>query len=361
MDGKSLRKPRIYCDITKYVYKAFEESLRKRDLIALSQAESLAEWHSDRAEPHFENWLNFLMAIYGYDATVHAGIKFYFKESYYVHVTGNVAKLKQFLKHQPLFVRALDIQKELSLSENELESYLCFVGDLESKVVKGVHYYRMHMKDLADSLVVVYRILYEHGSPLHGQDIRERAIKGGWLGVMVNMSPMLVKSEKIIPIGKSGVWVLKEWCFSTATVQVLISKVLKDAGVPLESTEIANRVSLSRPIDNTSIRSFLGLYKKLFVKYADGKFGMRQWRLQLPVAASRPYGRLVPLQKDKVVAETVGILKGCKEPVLLKDLMSLLLKNGYTVPSIYGALNGRKDLFVKGALAGSKGRSISLR
>jgi predicted Zn-ribbon and HTH transcriptional regulator len=101
----------------------------------------------------------------------------------------------------------------------------------------------------------IYVILFEHGKPMHFNEIAEAIKASAFKRKDVTTQAIhneLIKDSRFVLIGR-GIYALKEWGYSKGTVADIITKVLKDAGTPLHRDEIVQRVLKSRRVKETTI------------------------------------------------------------------------------------------------------------
>lgn len=101
----------------------------------------------------------------------------------------------------------------------------------------------------------IYVILKENGKQMHFNEIAD-AIKGSDFKrkdvTTQAIHNELIKDKRFVLIGR-GIYALKEWGYEKGTVSDVISKVLREAGMPLHRDEIVKRVLKSRFVKETTI------------------------------------------------------------------------------------------------------------
>lgn len=101
----------------------------------------------------------------------------------------------------------------------------------------------------------IYVILFEHGKPMHFNEISE-AIKGSSFKrkdvTTQAIHNELIKDDRFVLIGR-GIYALKEWGYKKGTVADIIADVLKKSSEPLHRDEIVKRVLKKRQVKETTI------------------------------------------------------------------------------------------------------------
>lgn len=317
-------------------FAAFEKDISGLPAITLNKVNQILSKYS---KIKCTDYLDFLMAIYGYNHYTYKNKKFYYKIFTAFTIVNKITTLKYLLSGQALFISKNDLQKKLKIHSN-LDFYLEFITDLQVKKYKNTLLYRLPMKCLRSIHCCVYRILHDIGSPIHMSEINIELVKHGKYANIHSHDRHY--SSKIVPIGSSGKWGLREWNINCDSVPKLIEKFLLQINKPVTLTQIFNSLNKIRRIDNKLISSTIRIYKQ-FVQYDDDSWGLKIWKLKKLTKIRNNYHRDSQI-RDEIIKLAVKI---CKEKMLLAIIVKEISKQGYLIPTIYRAIDSRPDLFVK--------------
>jgi len=366
MEGKTIDLMHIYCEAPEDVsaYKAFKEGFKDRRLLTLVRVEKGFPGCCMKDQPYYKNWLDFLMVVFGYEAAEYEKAPLYYRDYIYADIMSRVARLRHFLRNQSCYTSGLVIMKTLCMTAEEFTFFLGFMEGLEETTIKGVRCYRLVVKELIGTSVVIHRVLYEHGSPMHIKDINEAMDKMGWDRHVYPIGFILKRAKNLRAIGKSGMWALKSWGMDTSNIWEILERVLKKADKPLSVGDLVWKAGVFREISEGTAQSIMCTYGKIFVRYKSGKYGLKEWKaletLETPRKGRGHYTYKQPFLKDKVVEEAVAILKS-RGSMTLKSLREEIMKKGqYTSALVYGTLN-RKDLFEKKKIDVGRSCTIALK
>ncbi len=125
----------------------------------------------------------------------------------------------------------------------------------------------------------IYRILEEHGEPMHLKQIRESLILR-----YPELSDMTIEQTRsyaykhphVVSLGKSSTCAIDKWELYTGTIRDLLYDILYDKEEPMSIEELYNEVSLIYP--NTSIKSITSSMfsdeSQRFVKFVGSYYGV---------------------------------------------------------------------------------------
>lgn len=120
----------------------------------------------------------------------------------------------------------------------------------------------------------VYLILEKLGKPMHFRDIAD-AINKQFAGKPVlsrTVHNELIGDSRFVLVGR-GIYALKELGFAPGVVSDVIQKVLKEAGRPLTTDEIVDKVMVSRQVKRNTVIANLQ-NKEMFRKAGKGTYGL---------------------------------------------------------------------------------------
>ncbi|GAB4263347.1 MAG: hypothetical protein Kow0080_01570 [Candidatus Promineifilaceae bacterium] len=127
----------------------------------------------------------------------------------------------------------------------------------------------------------VERVLVEKGEPVHisqiTREINHRLSLHGKRTVNErNLRNQISGDERFTPIGKSGEWGLSSWVLNTGTIVDLMKQCLVTRNSPATPDEIYSYVSERRPVQKSSINSYL-VYREEFAKVDRIRWGLKIW------------------------------------------------------------------------------------
>lgn len=158
-----------------------------------------------------------------------------------------------------------------------LESYLHSTSKLEKNILEQwgpSAWENVLPKKLGDKINLIF---LKHKEPLHFRDISEKI--NSYKFDSKNICPAtvhneLIANDKFVLIGR-GVYALKNWGYSEGTVADIISRILQEAGQPLDKQEIFDRVLKQRKVNPSTI--YLSLINRdKFEKIDGNKYGLKK-------------------------------------------------------------------------------------
>ena len=118
-----------------------------------------------------------------------------------------------------------------------------------------------------------YLTLKRHGSPMHFSEV------SGGIRKLFNREAHpatthneLIKDSRFVLVGR-GLYGLKQWGYAPGIVKDVIVSVLEMEGVPLERSDIIERVKRERYVKDATI--VVNLQSNTFVRTPDGKYALR--------------------------------------------------------------------------------------
>lgn len=162
-------------------------------------------------------------------------------------------------------------QNDQKLTEDAVLSYL----DVSAKLGKnpfdeyGLSSWGLIMpKRMNDR---VYLVLQKQGEPMHFEEIAKQVTKVfKKRAYPPTVHNELILNKEYVLVGR-GIYALSEWGYKEGVVASVITDVLKEAGKPLDRSEIVEKVLLQRIVKKNTIHLAL-TDKKQFKKTTDGKY-----------------------------------------------------------------------------------------
>lgn len=217
--------------------------------------------------------------------------------------------------------------------------------------------YSILFDKLSSSSDMAYRILFEENRKLKLAEILKlinfrllktdkRRIKKVSLNTQMNIDPRLV------PIGKSGYWTLREWQEENKTMYDLITDTLTLFDKPLKKETIFAHIRKTRPnIPTRSLDTII--YNKRYCKIKDNKFILSEWKdlYKDDIVITKPRNIII---KENPVTEQIKsqIISLFKEnnstSILLSTIVKTLNKNfNFPKASIYKSISENPEFVTK--------------
>ena len=168
------------------------------------------------------------------------------------------------------------------ITRNDLERAMTLSLDIEFVESSSYQVRYELLTSIADK---IYRFLHAHGEPMHIRDIARRANSEAFRhGEKLRMNSHNVGNRlsadgRFVSIGRSGEWALKDWDIETDNVLSLMRDALHASGNALTSDQIFQYVSTQRPVNKTSITSYLSNEDK-FIRVGRNLFALSNWGMQ---------------------------------------------------------------------------------
>lgn len=206
----------------------------------------------------------------------------------------------------------------------------------------------------------VYRLLYEKRKELSYNEllhlINKRLVHFNKEISMESLKSSLKKDDHIIPVGKTGIWTLKDSNTNVESQVNLILKSLRTIDEPLTVAEITRNINenfLRKDITARSISSNLRNYKKYFIKLKGDRFALAETIdiYNTEIAKTRkPNKKKGILKKDEIATKAINILQNnSANKMQFKDLIRVLTQTNqnYTKMDVYRAINENPLIFKK--------------
>lgn len=150
----------------------------------------------------------------------------------------------------------------------------------------GDCHYRLRFESLRSRGEQAFRILLDHGSPMHHSDllreINRRLPPTKRLETKEVLVGHLSKDPRIQPIGKTGKWTLADWGVETRSLIDLLEDVLTETGEAMHRDQLREKVLERRPGADASIDMLLSLTPQRFRKVGPRFYALTAWGDQAP-------------------------------------------------------------------------------
>lgn len=228
---------------------------------------------------------------------------------------------------------------EREYGENVSNRYLSYALKISLDIVStGKGGNRLKLASPPPLLHQAYRVLSQHGRPMHRKEIL-RSInllrkKGGHPAhtKIDSLTSQLTKDPRFESIGRSGKWVLAEWDhISTKPIITVMKEFFHRKKRRATLDEIYNYVIARRPdVRKNSVRAYL-YSKEIFVRVAPAEYGLSTW-------GAPPY-KPPTLQKQLVPAiHAIFAARQSSEMPLSELVGQLVERTGLKKSSVYGWL-----------------------
>jgi len=268
LKGRTLKKP--HCTVREEIRKYLRDSIEnycKDDIII---KKDLIENAESKDVQHYIYHLDILMESLGYIKEEYKSQGYYIASSSPIKLNDICKKIKEYLNKKAVTINKNDLIKTVKISVPLLETALRFMPEVEL-----VEYGRYRLA--SDSLIrysdLAYRLLKEHGKPMHFKDINKA------VGAADSVNAARYRTDhRLIGIGKTGMWALKEWDMNNDSIIDLIRDALKYFSKPATYDQIIARVQKIRPdISKEQIMANVSLYRKQFKWVNKDTIALREW------------------------------------------------------------------------------------
>lgn len=271
-----------------------ESVMMDTELLSFAQASALVGVPLPQVQADaLEGYLLLLYSVLGYSPYNYRNTHFLSRIKGF-----NNAKLASLLRAvydemyavvRPMEAAELTEKVRHRISEVELTSKLiaCVLEAdprYESVSTKGGVQYQisfLSLRSFASKAVVVLR---EIGEPLHFSTImrhvndRLRKLGASEQYDSEQASSLLLTSDLLVPLGKTGHWALAEWGMQYQTAFELIERVLTESGTPLSRQALIERIHALQPeTKEDTIRSAASRWRTEIVVLGDGSYALSRW------------------------------------------------------------------------------------
>ncbi len=244
--------------------------------------------------------------------------------------------------------------KKISISKSDIEK-ACEV--IDAIIIHDDKKFSISFDKLSSASDMGYRILFEENKKLKLSEIlklinfrllktdRKRVTKES-LNAQLNMD------SRLIPLGKSGYWTLREWQEENKTMYELITDTLTLFNKPMKKEDIFAHIHKTRP--NIPVRSLdFVIYNKRYCKIKGNKFILSEWKdlYKDDIVLTKPRNTTI---KENPVTEQIKnqIINLFKEnnstSILLSAIVKTLNKNfGFPKASIYKIISENPEFETK--------------
>ena len=263
-----------------------------------------------------------------------------------------------------LIVSIRKSMRQLSIGNELIKAICTALPDVELIIIDDQRKYQVSIHRLSSITDQGYRILYENGNSMHYKEIyRELVYRLSGLQEeadiqLGSMSPMLGLSDKLVPIGKSGKWALKEWGQNTSSIHNLIENVLQRENSPMTEEKILSEVDRLRPgVSSDSVKTLLIMKENLFSRLKNGQYILKVWEDSY---ADQIYRRKTTKNRNNIPSKKSTTLEDIKKTsyelvekrsnktLALAELVRILDQSyGYKKSTVYKAINVHPQLAKK--------------
>ncbi len=145
----------------------------------------------------------------------------------------------------------------------------------------GDNHFRLRFDHLKSRMEQGFRVLFDHGSPLHYsemlREINRRTPNARQLESKENLVNQLSGDERQRPIGKTGLWAIKEWGLETRPLMDVIEDVLKEADEVMQVDAICAKVLEKRPASRASVAMMLEMNPERFMRVGPRVYALKSW------------------------------------------------------------------------------------
>lgn len=170
------------------------------------------------------------------------------------------------------------------------------------------------------------RVLYEKGQPTHFGEVRKEICKRlteyglGIPGTAIS-SKIRRSNQDLVPIGKKGLWGLKEWGTQSTVVREQILHVLHKKGEPVKKTDLVNKILKNGEYPKQTVMIILSSMRgKDVLQLDDDSVILKDWK--------RIYGNRIKEKKTRIKSVTIDMCRTVTE-ILVEPLSTPEFLNRY--------------------------------
>jgi DNA-directed RNA polymerase delta subunit len=271
LKGRTLKKP--HCTVREEIRRHLKDSVEnycKDDIIIKKDLIENAETNLSKDAQHYIYHLDILMESLEYIKEEYKSQEYYIASSSPIKLSDICKKIKEYLNKKDVAISQDDLIRAVKISVSLLETVLRFMPEVE--LVEYGHY-RLASDSLIRYSDLAYRLLKEHGKPMHFKDI-DKAI-----GAADSTNAARYRTDsRLVGIGKTGMWGLEEWDMNNDSIIDVIRDALKHFSKPATYDQIIARVQKIRPdLSKEQTMSCISLYRKQFKWVSEDTIALREW------------------------------------------------------------------------------------
>lgn len=244
--------------------------------------------------------------------------------------------------------------KKVPFTKNDIEK-ACEVIDVIT--INNERKYTISFDRLSSASDMAYRILFEENHNMKLAEILKqinfKLLKSDKKRVTkISLNQQMNIDSRLVPLGKSGFWTLKEWKEENKTMYDLVTETLTLFDKPLRKDTIFTHIHKSRP--NIPIRSLdTIIYNKRYCKIKGDKFILSEWKdlYKDDIVITKPINKFVkenPIT-EQIKSQIVNLfIENNSTEILLSAIVKTLNKNfNFPKASIYKSISENSDFETK--------------
>ncbi|MFT6945606.1 MAG: hypothetical protein ACJARP_000011 [Vicingaceae bacterium] len=244
--------------------------------------------------------------------------------------------------------------KKIAFSKNIVEK-ACEVIDAIS--INKDNKYAISFDRLSSASDMAFRILFEEGKKIKLAEILKqinfRLINTDKKRVtQTSLNTQMNIDSRLVPLGKSGFWTLREWNEENKTMYELITETLTLFDKPLKKEAIYAHIHKTRP--NIPIRSLdTVIYNKRFSKIKGNKFILSEWRdlykSDIIITKSRNIIIKENPVTDQIKSQIINLFTGNNSTTILLSTIVKTLNKNFHFPkaSVYAIISENSEFETK--------------
>lgn len=244
--------------------------------------------------------------------------------------------------------------KKIDFSKSDVEK-VCEV--IDAITIQDDGKYLISFDKLSSASDMAYRILFEENKKLKLAEILKlinfRLLKTDRKRVTkVSLNSQLNMDSRLVPIGKSGYWTLREWQEENKTMYDLITDTLTLFDKPLKKETIYSHIHKTRP--NIPVRSLdTVIYNKRYCKIKGNKFILSEWKdlYKDEIIVTKTRNTIIKENPvtEQIKNQVINLFKqNNSTSILLSAIVKTLNKNfNFPKPSIYKIISENSEFETK--------------
>jgi len=179
----------------------------------------------------------------------------------------------------------VNVRKDLNLllkDRSLIGKALNLIDDFETVVIKPAKLYQIAFHRLSSSADMANRILFEHGNWMKFSEISEEIYRRLSLKNKKIIGPKslyiaMKNDQRLLPLGKSGIWTLAKWGENDRGMCELITNTLFQFNKPLSKEQVFAYILTTHPFIPIDLFN-LCISNRKFAHLRDKRIILAQWK-----------------------------------------------------------------------------------
>lgn len=287
--------------------------------------------------PDLIHYRNLFLSIKSIEFYTKAALSIYATEDCGVNLIKNYTILREMLLDCVVGMDIQGLAHAIGIPLHEIAIIALLAEDIENCGPGLLRIKSAHLKSKADRS---YRVLHNAGKPLHYMEINKQ------IAYNEDKSTHLINDQRMVAVGRTGLWALKEWAHNTKTLREISLDYLKEQERPCTFSEIWRSIKDSREdITEKRLKANVLIYvsRGVFTLIDPDTIALPEWNYD-PHKKRRNSGKKRSPMREMAIKEIVKLLKKHRGKMPMVEIVRVMETKGYTKPILYKYLN-TDDLF----------------